>query len=163
MGLFGLIELAGMRRDRKERGSIELVGDGGALPELRSGRNSKILMDERWQPLCSYLDLSCFNRQRQPFFSTHFQAKCNGFSNIFQRFVFSRALTDTAWNGGAFGYPHTIFIAINGYVEFHLFASFLTFYTRRRLSSRTSPAPIPSRLSTDRPPQPPGQRKRQAR
>ncbi len=57
--------------------------------------------------------------QRHPSPGPHFQAKRDGFTDIFQSFVACLSLAHATGNGGAFRDPATVFIPLEGGHEFH--------------------------------------------
>lgn len=71
-----------------------------------------------------HFHLAGFHRERQAAFRPDFQAERDGLFDVFQCRGAGLALADAAGNGRTFHHPHAVFIAVNGYGEFH--ASYVT-------------------------------------
>src|SRR5438105_15960673 len=77
-------------------------------------------------PLCGNLYLSGFNSQRQTLLRPDLQAELDRIFDVLKGLLLSLALTHASRNRCALDYPNTVFVSVDGYVEYHIGASLVS-------------------------------------
>jgi hypothetical protein len=66
-----------------------------------------------------HFDFASLDGQGQAPLGANLQAERDGFFNVLERLLLGVSLADAPRNGGAFDYPHAIFIAVQSHLKAH--------------------------------------------